>query len=112
MIKEISSELSILVENTAKILKSVDKDLVSIKPAPNKWSIKEILGHLIDSAVNNHNRFVRAQEVDFLESPGYHQDFWVSVQSYNTVPWMSWWNSGNYIIYFLHILLIMYMKIN
>ena len=109
MIKEISRELSILVENTVNILKSVDKDLVSIKPAPNKWSIKEILGHLIDSAVNNHNRFIRAQEVDFLESPSYHQDFWVSVQSYNTVPWdelVELWKLHNlllaHIIYHVH----------
>ena len=87
MVKNIANELASLVEESAKKLKTLDTDSVSKKPAPNKWSVKEILGHLVDSAVNNHNRFVRAQEVDFLESPGYHQDFWVSVQSYNTAPW-------------------------
>lgn len=54
------------------------------KPAPEKWSKKEILGHLIDSAANNHHRFVKIQ---FLPSPfnvdGYAQDDWVEIQKYN-----------------------------
>ncbi len=54
------------------------------KPAPEKWSKKEILGHLIDSAANNHHRFVKIQ---FLPSPfnvdGYAQDDWVGIQKYN-----------------------------
>ncbi len=87
MIKETAHELSSLVNETAEKLKQLDKNTVSKKPAPNKWSIKEILGHLIDSAVNNHHRFVRAQAVDNFEFPDYAQDFWVSVQSYNTAPW-------------------------
>ena len=54
------------------------------KPAPNKWSKKELLGHLIDSAANNHHRFVKIQ---FLPSPffveGYAQNDWVRIQNYN-----------------------------
>lgn len=54
------------------------------KPVPGKWSKKEILGHLIDSAVNNHHRFVKAQ---FSKSPffvdGYAQNDWVQIQNYN-----------------------------
>lgn len=54
------------------------------KPEPDKWSKKEILGHLIDSAANNHHRFVKIQ---FLPSPfyveGYAQDDWVGIQKYN-----------------------------
>jgi DinB superfamily len=52
-----------------------------------KWVKKEILGHLIDSALNNHQRFVRAQLADRLVWPGYEQDAWVSVQSYRQRPW-------------------------
>lgn len=50
---------------------------------PGKWSRKEILGHLIDSAANNHQRFVRIQ---FEETPSiyYSQDDWVSVQQYDS----------------------------
>jgi len=54
------------------------------KPTPNKWSKKELLGHLIDSAANNHHRFIKIQ---FLPSPffveGYAQNDWVRIQNYN-----------------------------
>src|SRR3954469_8466982 len=54
---------------------------------PNRWSAKQIIGHLIDSAANNHQRFVRAQFKDDLVFPGYEQDRWVSVQHYREAPW-------------------------
>ena len=56
------------------------------KPAPNKWSKKEILGHLIDSAANNHQRFIRSQyeKEPFTIFP-YEQDHWVNIQKYNEV---------------------------
>ena len=54
------------------------------RPAPGKWSKKELLGHLIDSAANNHHRFIKSQ---FLPSPmfveGYAQNDWVRIQNYN-----------------------------
>ncbi|MHA1988987.1 MAG: DinB family protein, partial [Promethearchaeota archaeon] len=49
-----------------------------------KWSKKELLGHLIDSAANNHHRFVKAQFQDepfYME--GYAQNEWVDIQKYN-----------------------------
>ena len=56
------------------------------KPAPDKWSKKEILGHLIDSAANNHQRFVRAQfEKEPLVLVPYEQNEWNQVQKYNEV---------------------------
>ena len=62
-------------------------DAAALKPAPNRWSKKEILGHLIDSAANNHQRFVRAQSGPLLEFPNYEQEFWVATQSYATESW-------------------------
>lgn len=56
--------------------------------APGKWSPKEIIGHLIDSAANNHARFVRAQATDDLLFDGYDQDAWVRVQCYNERGWI------------------------
>lgn len=56
-------------------------------PGPDKWTIKQILGHLIDSAANNHQRFVRAQFTDDLVFPGYEQENWVNAQRYNEEPW-------------------------
>jgi hypothetical protein len=57
------------------LLHKVEENTFSTKPAPDKWSKKEILGHLIDSAANNHQRFVRAQ---FEHEPSivYDQDKW------------------------------------
>ena len=52
-----------------------------------KWSAKQIIGHLIDSAANNHQRFVRAQFRDDLHFPGYRQEEWVQVQRYNDESW-------------------------
>lgn len=52
-----------------------------------KWSPREILGHLIDSAANNHQRFVRAQFTDDLVFSGYEQENWVDVQRYQDEPW-------------------------
>jgi hypothetical protein len=57
--------------------------------APGKWSPKEIIGHLIDSAANNHARFVRAQAMDDLLFDGYDQDAWVRVQRYNERRWLA-----------------------
>jgi hypothetical protein len=56
-------------------------------PEPGAWSAKEILGHLIDSATNNHRRFVLAQIDDAMIFPGYAQDDWVVVQRYDQSPW-------------------------
>lgn len=57
--------------------------------APGKWSPKEIIGHLIDSAANNHQRFVRAQFTDDLIFPTYEQSDWVAVQHYQQASWSS-----------------------
>ena len=56
--------------------------------SPGKWSPKEIIGHLIDSAANNHARFVRAQATDHLLFDGYDQESWVRVQQYNDRRWI------------------------
>ena len=84
---DLADELTQIVDATALELKACDEESARIKTTPNQWSIQEILGHLVDSAANNHQRFVRAQEVEVLTFPKYEQDSWVSKQAYNTVPW-------------------------
>ena len=76
-----------LLKTVPKLLADLADDAVARKPAPNRWSKKEILGHLIDSAANNHQRFVRAQSGPRLEFPGYEQEFWVATQAYATASW-------------------------
>ena len=55
--------------------------------SPESWSKKQVLGHLIDSAANNHQRFVRAQLSQEIAFPGYEQEGWVVVQHYQDENW-------------------------
>jgi len=68
-------------------LRQIDEAAASLRPAPGKWSKKEILGHLIDSAANNHQRFVRLQLNDRVDLPGYDGDEWVRAQHYQDRAW-------------------------
>ena len=68
-------------------LRQIDDAAASKRPAPGKWSNKEILGHLIDSAANNHQRFVRLQLGPRIDLPGYDGDEWVRIQRYQDRSW-------------------------
>ena len=57
--------------------------------APGKWSSKQVIGHLIDSASNNHQRFVRANFTEELVFSGYDQERWVELGCYAYAPWLS-----------------------
>lgn len=74
-------------------------DAETMRPrAPGKWSPRQEIGHLIDSASNNHGRFVRAAMADDLVSPGYEQDGWVGIQDYQHAAWhdlVSLWAAFN-----------------
>jgi hypothetical protein len=82
-----ATNLRAVVSDTAKKLQALSEDDVMRSRGTGKWVKKEILGHLIDSALNNQERFVRAQMIDRLVWPGYEQDRWVSVQKYRERPW-------------------------
>jgi hypothetical protein len=73
-------------EIAAKLLAISDRDASEAR-APGKWSPKQVIGHLIDSAINNHVRFVLAQLQDDLVFPGYDQDAWVRVGHYGEQRW-------------------------
>ena len=75
------------VERAATALGRLDDAAASRRRAPGKWSSKEVLGHLIDSASNNHGRFVRAALTDDLLFQGYDQDGWVAAQRYQDASW-------------------------
>lgn len=79
--------LTELVDESAPRLLAIPEDRASEPRAPGKWSCKEIIGHMIDSAVNNQARFVRAQTEDDLVFAGYDQEAWVRVQRYRERPW-------------------------
>ena len=80
-----------LVDDVARAtpaLLAMSDDASSRRPAPGKWSPREIIGHLIDSAANNHQRFVRMRERDDLVVEGYDQDVWVAAQRHQDSPWV------------------------
>jgi hypothetical protein len=75
------------VEEASARLLSLTEDESRAPLAEGKWSAKETLGHLIDSASNNHQRFVRAQLKEDLVFEGYEQEAWVRAQVYREEPW-------------------------
>jgi hypothetical protein len=75
------------IEGAAEELLKLSEAESETCPAAGQWAAKEIIGHLIDSAANNHRRFVEAQWRDDLEFPGYEQERWVAVQRYRERPW-------------------------
>ena len=75
------------IEEASARLLSMTEDESRAPLAEGKWSAKETIGHLVDSAANNHQRFVRAQFKDDLVFEGYAQEDWVRAQGYNEEPW-------------------------
>src|ERR1044071_765104 len=63
-------------------LKDITEEQSRRGTSEDNWAPIQILGHLVDSAANNHQRFVRAQFTDDLVFPGYDQDEWISSQKY------------------------------
>jgi hypothetical protein len=80
-------DLRAIADRAADRLLAMSDARASRPRAPGKWSPKQIVGHLIDSAINNHGRFVRAQGQDDLVFPGYDQEAWVRVQRYDERAW-------------------------
>lgn len=81
------TSLPSIVASALPQLSAIPEDVAALKPAPGKWSKKEILGHLIDSAANNHQRFIRLQLEPEIDLPGYEQDGWVARNRYQDREW-------------------------
>jgi hypothetical protein len=84
---ELALNLTQAVAEAAPRLRGIDETEAGRGRGDGKWVAKEILGHLIDSAANNHQRFVRARTADPFVWPGYEQEFWVSVHAYRSRGW-------------------------
>lgn len=87
-----------LVENSYAKLVEISDEQAAQPIGAGEWSGKQIIGHLIDSACNNHQRFVRAQWCERLEFPPYQQEEWVACQKYNLRNWhdlLNLWKAYN-----------------
>lgn len=84
MIQNTIERLNYLCNTIPALLNEINDETFSEKPNVNKWSKKEILGHLIDSATNNHQRFVRSQ---FEQTPTiiYDQNNWNKYNYYQQI---------------------------
>jgi len=76
MIQHSIQRLRFLIEFIPNRLLEMSGEAFSVKHSPEKWSKKEILGHLIDSAANNHHRFIRAQFESPFTIESYQQNEW------------------------------------
>jgi hypothetical protein len=96
--KELSEQLLSTIESAEPRLRQITA-LESAKPVlSGGWSPKQVVGHLIDSASNNHQRFVRAAQQPFLDFPAYDQEGNVRVQAPQEADWsllVSLWAAYN-----------------
>lgn len=93
-----ATRLRAVIAASEPVLARLPEAETTRRPAAGKWSPREIIGHLIDSASNNHQRFVRAASQNDLVFPGYAQNEWVELQAYQQTPWrelLSLWASFN-----------------
>ena len=84
MTKEAISRLQFLIDIIPSLLTEIDELKFSEKPNLEKWSKKEIIGHLIDSATNNHQRFVRCQ-FENVPKIVYDQNNWNKFNFYQQI---------------------------
>ena len=83
---ETAAHLSTTTNLALRMLRRFNESKASTPLAYGKWSPKEIIGHLIDSAGNNQQKFIRSMEEDGVHFPNYQQDFWVKSQQNNDEP--------------------------
>ncbi len=98
---ELSSRLTDTIAHAKRDLASFTDSKAAVPVISGGWSRKQVLGHLIDSASNNHQRFVRALLQDELHWPAYDQKGCVRVQRYQDASWTNMvelWTSFNLLL--------------
>lgn len=101
MPNDLGSTLRDIVDREAVLLSAITDSDASHTPSPRAWSKKEELGHLIDSAANNHVRFVAASIQTEFRGPSYAQDAWVDRHGYSGMPWpyvLDFWKRYNHFL--------------
>jgi hypothetical protein len=83
----IAADLRAAIGEGLQWFEQTDEARTTHRLAPDAWCAREVLGHLIDSACNNHRRFVVGQSPSTSQFDGYNQNEWVARQHYDAVPW-------------------------
>jgi hypothetical protein len=93
---EIAEEFRAGCSALHEALSGVPETLADLPWREGGWTRKQILGHMLDSAANNHQRFVRASLDGSYTGPEYHQQGWVDAHGYAEMPWKAlpgWWTA-------------------
>jgi hypothetical protein len=88
MVKQAAAELRLMITTYSTAFTALKEEDFTAKPNPDKWSKKEIVGHLIDSAQNNLRRFIVGQYESTPPHIVYDQDFWVKANNYQNMTSM------------------------
>jgi hypothetical protein len=83
----IAAALHASIDEALRLFAAADDTKTTARPQPQAWCAREVLGHLIDSACNNHRRFVLGQSPDVGRFDGYDQQVWVTRQHYQEAAW-------------------------
>jgi hypothetical protein len=84
---ELSDRLASVMESATVWLGGLSEAEAGEVEAAGKWSVKQVVGHLTDSALNNIGRVVRFQIASGQVLPGYEQNAWVNLQHYGERDW-------------------------
>ena len=90
----ISQEIITIVREWEPVLMGLSADIISLRKNSQNRTIKQIVGHLVDSASNNTHRIVHLQYQDSpLVFPNYatlgNNDRWIAIQDYQHEDWMA-----------------------
>ena len=99
---------TLLGESFRRELDDIHKALLEVSPAvadtpwrEGGWTRKRLMGHLLDSAANNRQRFVRASTEGIYAGPKYAQEAWVAAHGYAEQAWetlLGWWKAEHEIL--------------
>lgn len=98
---EVAERFRADLDDVHRALVSVPKALADVPWREGGWTRKQIVGHLLDSAANNRQRFVRAASDGSYEGPRYSQDAWVAAHGYAEQTWETlrgWWEAEHEIL--------------
>ena len=91
---EIAKDFRAEIESVHTALLALSPELAEIPWREGGWTRKQIVGHMLDSAANNRQRFVRASIHGAFAGPDYAQDGWVAAHGYASQSWatlLHWW---------------------